>query len=162
MGGVNSLSVIEGAMDEGFSFVQLGIIYIYIYEFNLFYYVIFFKLIYINLFIIYKYLGRGLIREPDFVLRIEKEYLIDKLPLKDENYDCINKCITCNLCITNSVNPNINYNCPFRNLEEKVGSTLINLKDNNSNNNILNINQTNSKLILPDIEDGYYLKKSNL
>ena len=87
LGGVSSLSQMEGAIEEGFTAVQMA---------------------------------RPLIREPDFLRRIEREIKkTSSSVIQEEKFDVESKCIRCNQCAIASVDPSKDFGCPFRKLEEK-------------------------------------------
>lgn len=126
LGGVSSLTQMEGAMEEGFMAVQMA---------------------------------RPLIREPDFLQRIQRETQKEKAKNsedRDEAFEVETKCIRCNACVISSVDPSKDFGCPFRRLEEASAKNLAAAAGNNAAapaSKALSINRTMALSILPDIED---------
>lgn len=114
LGGVSTLSEMEGALEEGFACVQMA---------------------------------RPLIREPDFIHRIQAEVLEHKqLALADrgeDEFDVETKCIRCNQCVLASVDPLKDVGCPFRKLEVQAAK----------NKQQLSISPTTARGLLRDLED---------
>jgi len=137
LGGVSSLSQMEGAMEEGFAAVQMA---------------------------------RPLIREPDFLLRIQREIQQERTALKEgrtakaegddkvesaEGFDVETKCIRCNQCVIASVDPAKDLGCPFRRLEEASAKANASAPypPGGAVGKSLSISPTMARSIVKDIED---------
>jgi 2,4-dienoyl-CoA reductase-like NADH-dependent reductase (Old Yellow Enzyme family) len=140
MGGVSSLSQMEGAMNEGFMAVQMARPLIREPDFL-----------------------HRIMKE----VREAKQERVTLVPWSGNNkggediassddgadtFDVETKCIRCNSCVIASVDPLKDIGCPFRKLED--AAALQKRSSGSNNNNMLSINQTMAKqMYFPDIED---------
>ena len=142
LGGVSSLSAMEGAMQEGFELVQIA---------------------------------RTLIREPDFMNRIQAALKLNEEVEEDSRSaipDITSKCIRCNMCVVATVDPSATFGCPFQKLDAKIRSSksmdsvlsvadMTSLLRDESGSSTIARNPT-AGVAVQDIEDYFLSSKSKL